>query len=489
MRARLTSLIVVVLMAGQAAACPFCAAVKLTFHEEIRGSQAAILAKLRKAEPPAGDAKSPEPAPAEPKPSTFDVAHVFKGEELLGGAKTVDVLYFGANEPSQTYLLIGVKDPTLGVQWGAPTGLSSEAEAYVRKLMELPDNRVERLPHVFPYLQHPELVINQDAYDEFAMASYGEIKQLKPHLDRAQLAQWIRDPNTSASRKRLFLTLLGVAGTEEDIPMLEEMIRSEDREQRRALDALVACYLTLKGPEGLALIDELFLKNPNAEYTDTYATIMALRFHGQEGGVIPQERLVESMRLMLDRPKLADLVIADLARWEDWSVIDRLSTLFAEANEESNWVRVPVLQYLKACPKPEAKEAFDRLAKLDPDAAKRAASFLPIADKGPTPNETRAGAAANVAAASGPATTPAPSATPPATSPASPASAPPAVANAPPSTAPAPLASPVAATPAEALRRSSWGVAAVPLTTGVALLVLAVVTYLFLAGGRGKSSG
>ena len=31
---------------------------------------------------------------------------------------------------------------------------------------------------------------------------------------------------------------------------------------------------------------------------------------------------------MLDRPQLADLVIPDLARWEDWSVMDRLVELF-----------------------------------------------------------------------------------------------------------------------------------------------------------------
>src|SRR5262245_35623755 len=124
-------------LAASATACPFCAAVKLTFHEEIRGAQAAILAKIREPQPKADPKSSDEPV-AQPKPTTFDVVHVFKGEELLGGKKTVDVLYFGANDPAQTYLLIGINDPTLGVQWGAPTGLSADAEAYVRKLMALP---------------------------------------------------------------------------------------------------------------------------------------------------------------------------------------------------------------------------------------------------------------------------------------------------------------------------------------------------------------
>ena len=141
----------------------------------------------------------------------------------------------------------------------------------------------------------------------------------------------------------------------------------------------MAAYLTLKGPDGMPLVEDLFLKNKDAEYTDTYATIMALRFHGTEEKIIPRERLLVGIRTMLDRPQLADLVIPDLARWEDWSVMDRLVELFKNADEESSWVRVPVINYLRACPLPEAKERIDELAKLDPETVKRANSFFPLA--------------------------------------------------------------------------------------------------------------
>jgi hypothetical protein len=176
----------------------------------------------------------------------------------------------------------------------------------------------------------------------------------------------------------LYLTLLGVCGTDTDVAELETMIRKDDRQLRSALDALVACYLNLRGADGLPLIEDLFLKNSKAEYTDTYATIMALRFHGQETNVVPRDRLAAALRLMLDRPQLADLVIPDLARWEDWSVMDRLVELFKTADDESIWVRVPVINYLRACPLPEAKQHIDELAKIDPDAVKRASNFFPL---------------------------------------------------------------------------------------------------------------
>jgi hypothetical protein len=104
---------------------------------------------------------------------------------------------------------------------------------------------------------------------------------------------------------------------------------------------------------------------------------MAMRFHGTEGGVIPKERVVKAVRHMLSRPQLADLVIPDLARWQDWQSMDELVKLFKTADEKSSWVRVPVINYLRACPLPEAKEHLKELEKIDPQAVKRANMFFP----------------------------------------------------------------------------------------------------------------
>lgn len=59
--------------------------------------------------------------------------------------------------------------------------------------------------------------------------------------------------------------------------------------------------------------------------------------------------------------------------------MDRLVELFKNADEESAWVRVPVVNYLRACPLPEAKERMAELEAIDPDAVKRANSFFPLA--------------------------------------------------------------------------------------------------------------
>src|SRR5262249_12375504 len=159
------------------------------------------------------------------------------------------------------------------------------------------------------YLEEPDEMLARDAYDEFAKAPYATVRELKDRMKHARLIEWIKNPQVPASRRRLYLTMLGVCGTAQDSTVLEEMMKSKDRQLKAGLDALIAAYLTLKGPDGMPLVEDLFLKNKDAEYTDTYAAVMALRFHGQEEKVIPRERLLGGFHHMLNRPQLADLVI------------------------------------------------------------------------------------------------------------------------------------------------------------------------------------
>src|SRR6185295_6351763 len=63
--------------------------------------------------------------------------------------------------------------------------------------------------------------------------------------------------------------------------------------------------------------------------------------------------------------------------------MDRLVKLFKDADEESSWVRVPVINYLRACPLPKAKEQIEELAKIDPDAVKRANTLFPFGGAAP----------------------------------------------------------------------------------------------------------
>lgn len=370
-------------------ACPFCSAVSQTIRQETEVMDVVLIA----------EATARSNRDEQTGAVTLKVAKVLKGAEHIK-QDDVSVVYYGELFPGRRFLLSGIDPPN--IQWSCMP-LTEESEAYVIKMLSLPDDPLERLKFVQNYLQHSETMLNRDAYDEFATTPYPVIQSLKPFMDHAQLVEWIKTPEMPADRRRLYLTMLGVCGSEQDVPMLAGLLSSGDPADRTGLDALIACYLLLAGESGLKLVDEQFLNNPKAPYAETYSAIMALRFHGTEADKIPRSTLVKSLYHVLERKDLADLVIPDLARWGDWSQIDRLVQLFVEAEADNNWVRVPVVNYLRACPKPEAAAALEKLKEIDPESVRRASSFfaipVPAAPENPSTSYRAPKAAARLASA------------------------------------------------------------------------------------------
>jgi hypothetical protein len=377
------ALLTVALAAASVWACPFCTVTSQTLSEEMASMDAAVIARLSQLpEPPTAHALSEEVPKA-----VFEISAVLKGAAGVNETQEIRTIIFGQEQVGDQFLVMGVGPPNF--DWSTPMKVSERAVKYLQQLGGLPEKGAERLAFFQDYLEDSESLLSRDAYDEFAKAPYSEVKALREKMNHDQLVSWIKNPDTPLNRKRLYTVMLSVCGGADDLPMLEELLRAEDRKTRAGLDAMLGCYLMLAGTEGMALVEELFLKNPQAEYADTYAAIMALRFLGTETEAVPRERILEGLHCLLDRPELADLVIPDMARWEDWSQVERLVKLFKEADTKSSWVRVPIINFLRACPNPEAKLHLEELARIDPEAVKRAETFFPFGGGGP-PSELAA---------------------------------------------------------------------------------------------------
>lgn len=342
----------------------------MTFWEQIKSHDAVVIARLVTLPPPAAEIDAELPK------AEFEVIRVLRGSEHIEPEAMFRVLLVGDYPVGQEFVVMGVNPP--GFVWSTPLKATPRVVEYVESLGKLPEKGADRLAFFQQYFEDEESVLAFDAYDEFARAPYEDVTALKDRMNHDQLVKWILNPETSVNRRRLYFTMLGVCGGPQDIELLERLIRSDDRKEQAGLDALVSCYLKLKGADGLELIEQEFLKNEAADYVDTLATISALRFHGSEEKSIPRERLVAAVRTLLDRPKMADMIIPDLARWEDWTVMEKLVELFKNSTEDTIWVRVPVIQYLQVCPRPEAKKHIEELRKIDPDAVARAALFNEI---------------------------------------------------------------------------------------------------------------
>lgn len=315
----------------------------------------------------------PETPGAELPRASFEITKVLKGKQFVDVGMEFKALLVGRYKPGKEFLVMGVDPPS--ILWTTPIKASDRLIQYLVDIQTLPASGADRLAFFQDYFEDEISAIAYDAYDEFAKAPYADLIALKDQMNRQQLIAWVKDPELSINRRRLYLTMLGVCGTAQEADAMEEMLIAGGASNLRGLDALIASYLCLKGAAGVELVEEKFLRNKKSEFTDTMGAVSALRFHATEVEFIDRAKIVAAIRALLDRPKMADLIIPDLARWEDWSVMDKLVSMFKESDDDKRWLRVPIISYLIACPLPEAKGHLAELEKLDPAAVQRARLF------------------------------------------------------------------------------------------------------------------
>lgn len=350
---------------GTAMACPFCSAFTSTLTQDIETTEAAALGVCVSA--PAADDHSPFPI------YRFKVLEILKGSAVSGAGAIVNVPSAEQFKVGDHVMLVAVSEEDRW-EWGAVGPMSESAQAHIRKLPELPKSGRERMGYFLQFLKSDDAFLANDAFNEFAMASIEEMMTVKPLLDREAVIKTIKDPETKLEMRRLHWTLLSICGKPEDVQVALDAInqRLSQEDDTFGFDSALSCALVLGGEKSLELIDERILVNPKSRYSDVNSAVLAIRVHGTEFKQIPRQRLIESLRLVLEKPEIADLVIPDLARWEDWSQIDKLVELYSAPEEKSQFVRVPVVRYLQACPLPEAEAALEKCKAVDPDAVRRA---------------------------------------------------------------------------------------------------------------------
>ncbi len=316
-------LIVAALSPIPASACPFCSAPSLTLTEQLSGADAAILVKWMGGMPAKlSDAGSTDF-------EVVEVVHQQPAGKLQKGSK-VNLIRYRSGKQGDLFLLLG----TLGagnIEWGSPLEISQAGFEYMKNSPKPDQPAIKRLAYFLKYLENPDQMIGDDAFGEFANASYADVVQLSKDMPREKLRKWLTTTAVSPGRVGLYGMMLGLCGTADDAKLMEEKILESTDDFRLGIDGVMGGYLLLSGEKGLVLLEDKKLRDKKAPFSETYAAMQALRFMWQYGdNRIEPDRLRQSMRLLLDRPELADLVIADLARMKDWSVQDRLIQMYDE---------------------------------------------------------------------------------------------------------------------------------------------------------------
>jgi len=338
-----------------ASACPFCDAPQLTMAEMIDQSDHLLLAKWVSGERPTSESAGSV---------NFEIADVGRSQEdQLKAGQIITLPFYISGDVDQQFALMGPGTDYLN--WQQPIEVTKDSWEYLRQCPSPekdPERREERLAWFLQYLEHPELLVSNDAYGEFAAAPYKTIRPLKDQLPKEKLKKWLKDPETPVTRVALYGMMLGLCGDTEDAQILEDIIMTVDTDFRLGLEGVMSGYVMITREDGLKKLEEAkihqttYVDNDGTEqklpFSETYATVNTLRFLKRyEPDCVPFERLAASMYLLLDRAELSDLIIADLARWQDWSVQDRLMKMFDEEPFQIPSIKRAIVRYMLACEK------------------------------------------------------------------------------------------------------------------------------------------
>lgn len=308
--------------ASVARCCPFCSAPSLTLAEQMAQADAAVLVQW------VGGKKATDKSAGETVYEIRQIVRNYKNELKVEGRITLP--RYRESKVGDLFLLVGSKGVT--IEWASPLEVTETSFNYVAQAPSPETPTAKRLEYYVKFLEYPDQMISNDAYGEFANAPYADITQLAEKLPREKIRGWIVNKDTPQTRMGLYGLLIGLCGNDEDAKVLKAKILEETEDFRLGIDGLMSGYLLLTGEQGMAVLDEHKLKNRDVPFSETYAAMQALRFMWKYAeGRIDSGRLRSSMRILLDRPELADLVIADLARWKDWEVQDRLMALYIQA--------------------------------------------------------------------------------------------------------------------------------------------------------------
>ena len=331
--------------AGAPLACPICGVPTVTLAEGLARADAALLVEWVSAR------AAQDPSPGETIYEIVEVQRDPKGIWKRGDRLAVS--RFTQGKSGNLYLLLGKKDDRGGVKWDdVPLAVSETIYQYVVQAPSPETAADKRLPYFLKFLEFPDFTIANDAFAEFANAPTKDIFALAGKLPKTKIRRWLADPKTPITRQSGYGLMLGLCGGPDDARFLEQRITSGDPARQIRIEGVIVGYLLLAGEKGLATIEKTRFADKNAEEGDSLAAVQALRYYWTYGdGKIPPERLMAAMRLLIDRPNLAETAIIDLARWKDWSLHERLMQLYGTSEYDAESTKCAIISYMVASTK------------------------------------------------------------------------------------------------------------------------------------------
>lgn len=383
---RLFLLVTVALTPTRAPACPFCGTVGQSLSQQ-RDAAAAVAV---------GEAVGPAVADAQGLPSQrFRIDQWLRTNSGPATAAVGTVAARVAGPVAGTAMLFATAQPESPDQalprliWAAVAA----DESLLGHMSAAPASTVpaaDRLRWFAARLEHPDPGIAADAFTEFGLANFADVRAAADALDARAVMTWVNEPGIDARRRGLYGLLAGVAAAAATDPMvardcvaaLHRAVEAPADDFRAGFDGILAGILVAEGEEGLEFLKLRGLFGPGARPMDQRHLLAALRFAWESlANTLPQRHVSAATASLLSSPAVAALATIDLARYKAWKEVAPVARLWDTVGADDPLVRRAVAGYLAACPLPAARSELDRIRTQNPDLLQRAldAAALPVA--------------------------------------------------------------------------------------------------------------
>lgn len=347
-----------------ASCCPLCGAADgKTLTGDAADAAMILYGKLSNARP---DPKDPYAGQTD-----LNIEKVVKSHEILAGRKTITLPRFLSTDADYRFIVFcDIYKGQLDVYRGESVKADSRIADYLQGALAIKDkDAATRLRYFFDFMEDKDTAISSDAYKEFVLADYKDVRAIASKLPAETIAGWMRDPNSLGTRNGLYGLLLGHCGKQEHAQLLRRML--EDKEKRTAgVEGMMGGYVLIDPKEGWDYVSAC-MKNKDLDFPVRHAALRAARFfHDYRSDVVGKERLTPSVLALLQQPDIADLAIEDLRKWGAWDVADQVLDLYTRESHNRPIIRRYILRYALSAPANASPRIAQFLAERKKDSAK-----------------------------------------------------------------------------------------------------------------------
>lgn len=354
--------IAILVASNQISACTLCnmgAVAPMTFGQEWQKAKIIVFGSA--ANPRYNGPGSP------PGTGTTDlvVHQVFKNDPFLGDKRLIQLERYipvvDPKQPPQFLVFCDVYKEKLNAYLGksVPPEKTKVFLGYLESVKGLQEKeRTQALLHYFRFLDHPDEIIAQDAFFEFARSSDKEVGQVAKQLQPEKLRALLENPKTRPERLGLFAFMLGACGTHADADYLRGLIEKPTDRTYEGLDGILSGYISLRPQQGWQLTASL-LADPNTKFPQRLAAFRTVRFyHGWKGDEYTKQ-ILHCLKIMINDADVADLAIEELRKWKMWDLTKEIARQFTQPAYDTPIIRQAILRYMIGCPLDEARAFLD----------------------------------------------------------------------------------------------------------------------------------